>query len=294
MRGFMVLVLAALFFVPSTTAAAETVELAGTTTVSTDRSGQIRLTVPNDAVVDPASFATVTGDGGFFGVVLTRVGDDTSFKASHMLYPADGDFRYTSTSVRLDAQDADEGDPANPFDVPGGRACVSDCRLPAGAYDLLVVADGAPVHAKLTIAGLTGAVDLGATLLRPLRTQQVDGDPRTIDWGATLGSGGGGSFWGTFAHERASMAYTSIASSVDAKVVGRFDLTFCVTVDGECAGSSTNHLYAANVVEGPEGLRSFGSYDLAPGSRGLETSYSWDGVGGGSAEYEHAALFIHP
>lgn len=294
MRGLMVLVLSAVFFVPSTVAAAETVELAGTTTVSTDRSGQIRLSVPNDAVVDAASFATVTGDGGFFGVVLTRVGDDTSFKASHIRYPADGDFRYTSTSVRLDAQDADEGDPVNPFDVPEGRACVSDCRLPAGDYDLLVVADDAPVHAKITIEGLAGAVDLGGALLRPLRTHQVSGHPTTIEWGSALGAGAGGSVGGIPAHDTASFAYTTIASSVAAKMVGRFDLTFCVTVDDECAGSSTRHLYAANAVEGPEGLSSFGSYDLAPGDHGLKTSYSWEGVGGGSAEYRYAALFIHP
>lgn len=294
MRGIVVVVLTVLLVVPSPVAAAEVVELRATTVVTTERSGQVRVVVPQDAAVDAKSFATVTGDGRFFGVVLTRVGDETSFKASHMHYPPDGDFRYTSRSIRLDAEDAEEPDPLNPLAVPKGRSCSSDCRLPAGEYDLLVVADGSPVEATMTIGGLSGALDLDASVLLPLRTSQVTSDPEVVDWGESVNGGGGASFWGGHRHDAPSLAYTQWKSHVDAKVAGTFEITFCVTVDGACHHQSNRHTYAANAVEGPEGLSSYGSQDLPAGDHGLKASYAWNAVGGGESDYAPSALFIHP
>lgn len=295
MRGLVVAVLTTLLIVPSPAAtAAEIVELAGDTVVSTERSGQLRVSVPQDAMVDAMSFATVTGEGRFFGVVLTRVGDETAFKASHMHHPADGDDRYTSRSIRLDAEDSDDPETLNPLGVPTGRACSVDCRLPAGEYDLLVVADGAPVRAALKIGGLDGAVALDGASLRPLRTSQAISDPRAIDWGSLIAGGGGLSFWGVSSHDGPSLVYSQMTSHVDATVAGKFEISFCVTVDGDCHTESSRHTYAANAVEGPEGLASYGSQDLPPGDHGLEASFTWDAVGGGEAHYDHAALFIHP
>lgn len=294
MRGFVAVVLAMLLVVPSPATAAEAVELAGSTVVTAERSGQLRVSVPHDAVVHASSFATVTGDGRFFGVALTRIGDDTSLKASHMHYPEAEGSRYTSKSIRLDAEDSDDPDQGDPLGVPTGRACSSECRLPAGEYDLLVVTDGAPVQATITIEGLSAALQLDDSALRPLRTAQVTSDPKVIDWGDAISGGRGVSFWGVARHDAPSLAYTQMLSHVDANVAGTFEVTFCVTIDDTCASQSSRHNYAANVVEGREGLSSYGSQDLPAGDHGLEVSYSYDGIGGGESGYASAALFIYP
>ena len=297
MRGIVLVLLAAVLVVPSPVAAAETgaVELTGSTVVTTARSGQVRVSVPHDATVDAASFATVTGEGRFFGVVLTRAGDETSFQASHMLYPAEeGGFRHSASSVRLDAVDADEPDPLNPLDVPTGRACSQDCRLPAGEYDLLIVADGAPVRATITVEGLNGARELDATGLDPLRTEQMVSDREVRAWEGTINGGYGLSSTTGFFDQDPGLVFSTLRSHVTSELAGTLEITFCVTVESECHDQSSRHAYVANAVQGPEGLSSYGSQALPAGRHGLQVSYQRDGFGSGEFHYERAAVFIYP
>jgi hypothetical protein len=162
MRGIVAVVVALLCGATATSAAAALPTLAGTTVIAGSKPARVRVVVPHAARLPTLSTPdfgqgawSATGGGRFLGFVLRPAGapvtGDTPTvvggKLNHCYAPACQPAAVTEQRIDVFSFAAN---PAGGFTIP------------AGTYDLYLLADGAPVKLTLKLAGLSGT-----TTLRP-------------------------------------------------------------------------------------------------------------------------------
>ena len=260
--------------------------------IETDESGRIELLVEQDVTISSTGI-TVESDGEWAGVVIADLDDDSAFSARRIQYP---EYRSGGASITLDAADA--GPPPFPYGLirgaGGSRLCSSGCRIPAGSYSVIAITDGgAPVTIAIEIDDADGPLT-PIEELRPVVTHAIEPPPIEHVWHPDGSSGGGGQWTAWIAGKDAAIALTQLRSVVESGLVGRLRITGCATVDNECSGGTHGHLYAANAVQGREGLTSFDTKDMPAGQHGLSLSYSYDQFGGGEFEVSLRSLWVYP
>jgi hypothetical protein len=240
---------------------------AGDLTVTSDRAGKVRLRVPTDAVVDVDAVADPVGEGRFAGFVLAEPGTTDGLFIRVLRYPATLDWDApVATSGRRAAEDR----------TPGANDC-RQCRVPAGTYDLYLIADDTPVTVTLRLAGLDGATHLDASSLTPVPSLQVDGEERSGEAGL-LGSGAAAWAMCCVDLEDGGIAFGQFASEVQTQTLSEASYTFCVkSADADACDrgfSRQDHTGVRGLVL-PDNERSLTTSTLPPGRYQLQTSFSY-------------------
>ena len=194
-------------------AEAPTLRLGSTTTVSADTSTRWTVRLDAPAAIDvsliergdglmPAALG-IAGVGDFVGVVLNEQGrTDGAFavalRVPHPLVTDNGVARGMGWGQPAVADREPELVPL----LPGYAPQCQRCTLPAGLYDLTLIADGAPIEATITMEGLAGRVDLVADDGVPTLTHQPDPHVSTATTTELLNRSGGAIIHG-FGHRSA-------------------------------------------------------------------------------------------
>jgi hypothetical protein len=285
------LAVVALFGGPAAADSGPPVQLVEGLTISTSRSVRVPIDVPADLSFDLTSLSA-SGPGDFIGVVLERPGDPAAFSAYNLRYPADSSgFAYVSTGITLAEQDAQPAGLLLSPDVTT-RQCSTQCRLPAGAYELLVITDEAPITVTVRGDG-TSFTELNGSDFAPLATVQHVAEPHTVDWGDQLPTTGAGGSSAQFGEQREALAYRMVETAVNAELAASVTVDACATVDAQCNQSATTHTYIGNRFQGPEGRTSYEHLELPAGDHGLQLTYDYGEVGGGTLVYTQHMLLIY-
>lgn len=267
-------------------AAADAVELAGTTVLTGDEGGRVVVELVREATIDLSqvsgaggmrpSAVRIRGGKGFVGFVLTQRGNGRrlsvlALKTPHKVH--DGD---DVVSISGHGQISD-GDSVTP--------CVV-CRMPRGEYDLQLVTDSVRAKVVLRLDGLSGRVRLRPTT----EVRTTTSYPGT--WTRPTLLNGGGTEMGS--------ATAGPSSQEDGWVIGAYS----VTVDADPVPLARTELAACLTAAGQRlcdnaelvgGSVSAGAVRFVPYSRGDSSAgsgLSWHTTGRGTISVDHSLVAI--
>jgi hypothetical protein len=229
----------------------------GSVSVVAERTAKALLHVPQQATLDLTAVAdTLEGGDSFTGVLLREAGAPDGLDIRVVRYPQILEYsRYTMTRGRVAQADRPTGD-LNIWGVQSSSC--TRCTLPAGDYELLVVAEeGATTSATLTFEGLADVSAIDDADLQPVASRVMDTDSHAESQTDLMNGGvsrghccftGGTTVW-------------QFATALDTHSLSRATHEFCMRPNGssECHGGSKHEFVG---TAGPDNLASFGHTDL--------------------------------
>ncbi len=242
------------------------VTLGGAVTASSSETAVIRVRVPQRTTLALTGI-TLRGGDGFTGVLLTEPRSRDGFFVEQVRYPADATGRrHLADSGQLARADRASGTVVTPATI----SCRT-CTVPAGDYDLYVIADGAPTTVSFTLEGLPGLTTLDDSDLTVVPSTRVSYASKTTTFG-TLAGGSDETTDCCFASS-GGLAYSAFRSAVQTQSLSDVDVTFClINPSGACTGGSSG--ISTIGALGPDDSTSYPTAVVAPGQVGTSLTTS--------------------
>lgn len=150
-------------------------ELCGTTVIRGDQPARMRVNLAADVMLNARFFEgtnnfTIEGEGDYVGFALSEVVTGRTGKTT-LAYRGPGHW-FGEPSASTDHK-LFEFDPADDATEPLDSRSTPQVAVPAGTYDLYLIAEGKPVTVTLTLAGLDGETELLPTEPANIRSETV-------------------------------------------------------------------------------------------------------------------------
>ncbi len=150
-------------------------ELCGTTLIRGDGPASMRVHLAADVMLngnffDKANNFTIEGEGDYVGFVLSEAVPGRTGKTV-LAYRGPGQW-FGEPEASVDHK-LFEFDPAADATEPVAALSTGEVSVPAGTYDLYLIAEGKPVTVTLTLAGLSGETELLPTESANIRSETV-------------------------------------------------------------------------------------------------------------------------